>query len=434
VYVCKDCHEPKASHDDEDHVCKKEAVENAKAIMAETIPCPECHVRIFKIEGCFAEDTPILMYDGTSKMSQDIEVGDVLVGDDGEQRVVQETFSGHDQMYEVKQTNGMTYVVNSSHKLVLKHNHDTLEIPVFDYIDHKDKEQLYGYNMDGVTTSITVTPIGKGKYYGWQVDGNKRFVLADTTVVRNCDQMFCTMCHTAFSWRTGKRIQGVIHNPHYFDYLRDNENGNVPRNPLDQPCGGMPVIEDVVTKLRKVVPDQINFVTDVYRNYNHNHAEVVPKYRTDVQQDNQDIRIKYLLNEIDDDKFKRLIQQRHKAQEKKTDLFNVIQTLQNVTLDIFQRLNTELSSGTRRATIATKDKINKIIKELHPLREFINDRLHKVCRVFNMKIMSVDDTWRLITTHQGHVAYVGYTRNTRPRDDDYVPDHPFQRGRIRRLI
>jgi hypothetical protein len=55
--------------------------------------------------------------------------------------------------------------------------------------------------------------------------------------ISGCDQMFCTQCHTAFSWKTGAIETKVIHNPHYYQYLRDQSaNGEIPRNPLDNPC------------------------------------------------------------------------------------------------------------------------------------------------------------------------------------------------------
>ena len=62
--------------------------------------------------------------------------------------------------------------------------------------------------------------------------------------IDGCDQMWCTQCHTAFSWRTGEIETHVVHNPHYFQWMRELGGGAVPRAPGDvpPPCGGVRVI------------------------------------------------------------------------------------------------------------------------------------------------------------------------------------------------
>jgi hypothetical protein len=57
--------------------------------------------------------------------------------------------------------------------------------------------------------------------------------------IDGCDQMWCPECKTAFSWAKGTVETGVIHNPHYYQWMR--ENGGVPRNPNEhnEGCGNI---------------------------------------------------------------------------------------------------------------------------------------------------------------------------------------------------
>jgi len=58
--------------------------------------------------------------------------------------------------------------------------------------------------------------------------------------ISGCDQMWCTECKVAFSWNTGKMVVNVsIHNPHYYEYMKNNNNVAVTRNPGDVLCGGL---------------------------------------------------------------------------------------------------------------------------------------------------------------------------------------------------
>lgn len=67
-------------------------------------------------------DTPILMYDGSVKMVQDVQLGDQVMGDDSTPRNVLSLGRGHDQMYDIVPVKGQQYTVNSDHMLVLKYN------------------------------------------------------------------------------------------------------------------------------------------------------------------------------------------------------------------------------------------------------------------------------------------------------------------------
>jgi len=69
---------------------------------------------------CMQINTPIIMYDGTIKVVQDIKVGELLMGDDSTPREVLTTCSGEEQMYDVVPIKGDTFGCNESHILSLK--------------------------------------------------------------------------------------------------------------------------------------------------------------------------------------------------------------------------------------------------------------------------------------------------------------------------
>ena len=68
---------------------------------------------------CLGYDTPVLQYDGSIKMVQNIKLGDYLMGDDNTKRKVLSTTEGFGAMYKISYKYG-SYVVNSDHILCLK--------------------------------------------------------------------------------------------------------------------------------------------------------------------------------------------------------------------------------------------------------------------------------------------------------------------------
>jgi hypothetical protein len=69
--------------------------------------------------GCHAPGTQILMYDGTIKRVEHIQVNDVLMGPDSTPRVVHTLYSGVDEMFKITPTKGDPFIVNQHHILSL---------------------------------------------------------------------------------------------------------------------------------------------------------------------------------------------------------------------------------------------------------------------------------------------------------------------------
>ena len=105
---------------------------------------------------CLGKDTPILLYDGTIKLVQDVVVGDVLMGDDSLPRNVLSLARGREMMYKIADKWGNGYIVNESHILSLKlhlgKQSQIIDISVADYLKlptyfHDPHELLMGYRV-----------------------------------------------------------------------------------------------------------------------------------------------------------------------------------------------------------------------------------------------------------------------------------------------
>lgn len=199
-------------------------------------------------QGCHAIDTPVRMFDGTVKMVQDIMLGDTLMGDDGTIRTVKELFRGSDEMIRVIPYDGEPFEVNIHHILSLKfanvqcisreangcfmahwferndafepkahiktfrseneahiylntlheidssviRNGDIIDIEINDLLTWSSwwlstcMMVLYRRNAHQISlTRFVVEKIGNGDYYGFELDGNHRYITGDGFVHHN---------------------------------------------------------------------------------------------------------------------------------------------------------------------------------------------------------------------------------------------------------
>lgn len=178
--------------------------------------------------------------------------------------------------------------------------------------------------------------------------------------IEGCDQMWCVKCHTAFSWRTGN-IETRVHNPHYYEWQRQQNGGVAPRVYGDMECGrGIQgpqgqlllhyIIHDCFKFLIQKLEQQGNMLNKILnlKSRNRQLARIfsrmvhfengeLERYNVDENLNNQDLRAMYLENVITETRFKQLLQQRDKNNKKKRDILEIGRLLLTTFIDIVYR-------------------------------------------------------------------------------------------------
>ncbi len=130
---------------------------------------------------CISKDTQLYLFDGRLKKAIDINIGDVLIGDDGTPRNILNKIVDDGEMFSVSQQYGETYKVNSEHILTLLYrNTITIDISVKDYIllDDKIKNNFTGKRANPTiwnsNVNLSVDPFLYGlKFASGNIDVNK---------------------------------------------------------------------------------------------------------------------------------------------------------------------------------------------------------------------------------------------------------------------
>ncbi len=144
---------------------------------------------------CLGKGTKVLMFDGTLKKVEDVQAGDLLMGDDSTPRRVLSIARGRERMYWVRQNKGMDYRVNESHILSLKrsrneglHAHgDVLNITVKDYLGKstKFKSNYKGYKaaVEFTEKEVSIHPYFLGLWLGDGHNYSSRITTQDREVI-----------------------------------------------------------------------------------------------------------------------------------------------------------------------------------------------------------------------------------------------------------
>ena len=190
--------------------------------------------------------------------------------------------------------------------------------------------------------------------------------------ISGCDLMWCPMCQKQFSWKKGIIVSGFNHNPHYYEYLRQQNNGEIERNPLDRGydnCEGLPWARSIETCMRQrnetcehwaECHRSIGHIRDITLNAN----PLTPNTETF-----QKLRIRYLNNKISEDEWKIVLKREQKKSEKHTEIHQILHMYIETLTDIFR-------------LYVKEDNVN-LKDQLHNIKEYTNLQLTKIKNKYN---------------------------------------------------
>lgn len=227
--------------------------------------------------------------------------------------------------------------------------------------------------------------------------------------VSGCDQMYCTLCDVAFSYKTGQKVTGVIHNPHYFDRLRQLSREDECGWPslsfmayLEEPCA--------------------RFLRSVHRTAtNIQNAYLADGALTAFQRrgaDNQDLRVDFCLGVLSETAFKSKLEQRESKRDLEVDLREV--------LEVFVLLSMEVMYRVREESMATRDRSFReetasgaheaLLAFQRSVEDLVNAPLRSICSRYRKPLALVEMPpeleWKTLHRHRDlfHESWIGRIR------------------------
>ena len=240
--------------------------------------------------------------------------------------------------------------------------------------------------------------------------------------IEGCNQMYCISCNTGFDWNSLKIVTGLLHNPHYFEYMnRQNQltGNNQNRTIGDILCGGPPTSNELLNKFRQVyniqtVNNNNNNNNNInnrwrfpnYNRYNQNQdlsegtngnsnlclywlristhvAQVeVPRFsETNNFRLNLSDRIKYMRNQLDDKRYKINITRRYNEEVRKREILQLFQTFHTLIED---KLRTIILPETN-----SPEKITNILNECDNIMSYINQCFRSQADLFKVRLPKI---------------------------------------------
>jgi len=220
--------------------------------------------------------------------------------------------------------------------------------------------------------------------------------------IDGCDQMWCVVegCNTAFSWNTGHVVTGVVHNPHYYAWLQRQGGGTAPREAGDIPCGGLPGFWQLLQSFRaaRITPAETHDLERCHRMLAEFEGRLADYPSRMPQLLNREINIQYLMNEMDENEWKRQMEFAEAKFNRKREIGQILQTLVTAGSDLMNQManrcsaasNTDLRMAVRMWISDT------VVPQLEQLRLYTNQCFKDLAIRNHMAVPQIGTEWEWI--------------------------------------
>lgn len=224
--------------------------------------------------------------------------------------------------------------------------------------------------------------------------------------IHGCDQMWCPTCKVAFSWINGTIEKGAIHNPEYYRWMREHEQ-ELPRQENNDHCGQLPDGNFLLSSLRKIwvrVDNDDRLETIALHNCHRaivhiNNLEWLHEhFEQGMNNYLEDLRVKYLLNDITKEEWKNRIVKVDKQFKLSTDKINIWRLVKDVITPLLW-YTVELFHGEKPLVSQIKEikiKLENVISKLYKFRNFVNDSFMRINKVYKNSVEMIAYDWSIV--------------------------------------
>jgi hypothetical protein len=210
-----------------------------------------------------------------------------------------------------------------------------------------------------------------------------------------CNQMWCTSCNNAFDWRTGQKVNGPVHNPHFHEYLQRT---NAPANPAwqnncenDNDPASWPYIygSHIISTINRhfvLNPVMTSLILDINRLMIERSVSA-RAYRPYNPDSYEDLRKRRIRKDIDDNRWASLLSARETRREK--------DNRQRLLDELILAVGRDVIGNIMNSETITRKQVEEMLKTLEAARQYYNTQLKTYADENESKPLVLNDRWVL---------------------------------------